>query len=57
MLVFCGIPLLYMEMAVGQLTRFGPIKAFGMLCPLMKGGYSFVNYGRVLVFIFFANAN
>ncbi|CAK8682669.1 unnamed protein product [Clavelina lepadiformis] len=37
MLIVCGIPLLYLEMAVGQLTGFGPIHAIGMLCPMMKG--------------------
>lgn len=37
MLVFCAVPLLYMEMAVGQLTRAGPIQAITMLCPILKG--------------------
>lgn len=37
MLILCGIPLLFMEMAIGQFTRHGPIQAFEMLCPLMKG--------------------
>ncbi|XP_046389982.1 sodium- and chloride-dependent GABA transporter ine isoform X1 [Ischnura elegans] len=36
-LVVCGIPLLYMELAVGQYTRRGPIGALGKLCPLFKG--------------------
>ncbi|XP_013413993.1 sodium- and chloride-dependent GABA transporter ine [Lingula anatina] len=37
MLFLCGIPLLYMEMAVGQYTRLGPIGALEKLCPLFKG--------------------
>ena len=37
MLILCGIPLLYMELAVGQYTRRGPIGALGKLCPLLKG--------------------
>ena len=37
MLVLCGIPLLYMEMAVGQFTQQGPIGALAKLCPLLKG--------------------
>ena len=37
MLILCGIPLLYMELAVGQYTRRGPIGALGKLCPILKG--------------------
>ncbi|XP_023718756.1 sodium- and chloride-dependent GABA transporter ine isoform X4 [Cryptotermes secundus] len=36
-LVICGIPLLYMELAVGQFTRRGPIGALAQICPLFKG--------------------
>ncbi|CAG0879420.1 unnamed protein product [Cyprideis torosa] len=36
-LCICGIPLLYMELAVGQYTNAGPIQAIGSLCPLLKG--------------------
>ena len=39
MLLLCGIPLLYMELAVGQYTRRGPIGALGQLCPILKGEY------------------
>ena len=50
MLILCGIPLLYMEMAIGQLTRFGPIQAFELLCPLMKGKilHFILQYGSLL---------
>ena len=40
MLLLCGIPLLYMELAVGQYTRRGPIGALGKICPILKGEYS-----------------
>ncbi|CAD6206799.1 GSCOCG00010076001-RA-CDS [Cotesia congregata] len=35
-LIVCGVPLLYMELAVGQFTRRGPIGALGQICPLFK---------------------
>ncbi|KAL4660615.1 sodium- and chloride-dependent GABA transporter ine-like [Arapaima gigas] len=37
MLVVLGIPLLYMELAVGQYVRRGPVHAMAKLCPLLKG--------------------
>ncbi|XP_076435052.1 sodium- and chloride-dependent GABA transporter ine-like [Babylonia areolata] len=37
MLVLCGVPLAYMEMAIGQYTRRGPVGAIGKLCPFFKG--------------------
>lgn len=36
-LILCGVPLLYMELAIGQFTRRGPIGALGQMCPLLKG--------------------
>lgn len=36
-LFVCGVPMLFMELAVGQYTGRGPIGAFGQLCPLFKG--------------------
>ena len=41
MLLLCGIPLLYMELAVGQYTGRGPIGALGQLCPILKGEQRF----------------
>ena len=46
MLILCGVPLLYMEMAVGQFTQQGPIGALAKLCPILKGKHNFL--GRVL---------
>ncbi|CAN0366409.1 unnamed protein product [Lampetra planeri] len=37
MLALCGIPLLFMELSVGQYTRLGPVHALARLCPLLKG--------------------
>lgn len=42
MLVIGGIPLFYMELALGQYNRKGAITCWGRLCPLFKGKiYSF----------------
>lgn len=57
MLVLCGIPLLYMEMAVGQFTQQGPIGALAKLCPLLKGAgmatvvisFLFTTYYNVII--------
>ncbi|XP_077401936.1 sodium- and chloride-dependent GABA transporter ine isoform X1 [Vanacampus margaritifer] len=37
MLVVLGIPLLHMELTVGQYTKRGPVHALAQLCPLFKG--------------------
>ncbi|XP_068186736.1 sodium- and chloride-dependent GABA transporter ine [Antennarius striatus] len=37
MLVVLGIPLLHMELIVGQYTRKGPVHALSIVCPLLKG--------------------
>ncbi|XP_051277671.1 sodium- and chloride-dependent GABA transporter ine isoform X1 [Dicentrarchus labrax] len=37
MVILCGIPLLYMEFAIGQYSRLGPVHAFAKICPLFKG--------------------
>lgn len=36
MLFLCGIPLLFMEFAIGQYTRLGPVHALAKICPLLK---------------------
>lgn len=38
-LLLCGIPVLFMELAIGQFTGRGPIKTIGQLCPLLKGDF------------------
>ncbi|XP_018568681.1 sodium-dependent dopamine transporter [Anoplophora glabripennis] len=43
MLIVGGIPLFYMELALGQFNRKGAITCWGRLCPLFKGiGYAVV---------------
>ncbi|XP_036379971.1 sodium- and chloride-dependent GABA transporter ine [Megalops cyprinoides] len=37
MLVVLGIPLLYMELTLGQYLRRGPVLALAKVCPLLKG--------------------
>ncbi|VDP98815.1 unnamed protein product [Trichobilharzia regenti] len=37
MLLFGGIPLFYMELALGQFIRKGAITSWGRVCPLLKG--------------------
>ncbi|XP_035482308.1 sodium- and chloride-dependent GABA transporter ine [Scophthalmus maximus] len=37
MLLVLGIPLLHMELTVGQYTRRGPVHALANVCPLLKG--------------------
>ncbi|XP_067933077.1 sodium-dependent dopamine transporter-like [Watersipora subatra] len=37
MLVFGGIPLFYMELALGQFHRKGAISSWGKICPIFKG--------------------
>ncbi|ESO88413.1 hypothetical protein LOTGIDRAFT_126022 [Lottia gigantea] len=44
MLIFCGIPMVYMELAFGQYASLGPITIWRAV-PLFKG----VGYGMVLV--------
>jgi SNF family Na+-dependent transporter len=49
MLVLCGVPLAYMEMAVGQCTQQGPTGAIRKLCPFFQGSLS--NNIRMLKFL------
>lgn len=37
MLVFLGMPLLYMELILGQYLKKGPVQAMAAVCPLFKG--------------------
>jgi SNF family Na+-dependent transporter len=45
MLVVGGIPLFYMELALGQFNRKGAITCWGRLVPLFKGETDFVGVG------------
>lgn len=37
MLVLCGMPMFYMELAAGQYFSRGPLGVWGAICPLWKG--------------------
>ncbi|XP_061197519.1 sodium- and chloride-dependent GABA transporter ine-like [Saccostrea echinata] len=57
MLILCAIPLLYMELAVGQYTQNGPVGALAKICPLFKGAglatvvisFLFTTYYNVII--------
>lgn len=61
-LFVCGVPMLFMELAVGQYTGRGPIGAIGQLCPLLKGIFGNkgsqlkFQYSIFLFYLFIANA-
>ena len=44
MLLFAGLPLFFMELAIGQYSGLGPTKVFGRMAPVFKGlGFSMVS--------------
>ena len=43
MLVFGGIPLFYMELALGQYYRTGAITCWARICPLFKGMFTLIS--------------
>jgi len=49
MLVFLGLPLFYMELALGQYHRSGAIVIWDKICPMFKGRlFSFLRYQYLL---------
>ena len=50
MLVFGGIPLFYMELALGQYYRTGAITCWARVCPLFKGKYKYINNGIAVMY-------
>ncbi|KAL9951135.1 hypothetical protein ACROYT_G043748 [Oculina patagonica] len=38
-LITCGIPLFYLELALGQYLSLGPVKAWAVVCPVLKRRY------------------
>lgn len=36
-LITCGIPLFYLELALGQYLSLGAVKAWAVVCPVLKG--------------------
>lgn len=56
MLLLCGLPLLFMELSMGQYTRRGPIGAIGKMCPIFQVCLSLLdienmkkNYGNSII--------
>jgi SNF family Na+-dependent transporter len=46
-MVFCGIPIFFQEVAVGQYLGAGGMTLVGQLCPILQGKPKFCNvYGR-----------
>lgn len=37
MLLLCGMPLFFMELALGQFVSLGPVTSWAAICPLAKG--------------------
>lgn len=49
MLIFCGLPLFYMELALGQFQRCGCLTVWNRICPAFKGSLliSVINCSRI----------
>ncbi|XP_014207594.1 sodium- and chloride-dependent glycine transporter 1-like isoform X2 [Copidosoma floridanum] len=45
MLVIAGLPLMFMELSIGQYASLGPVAAYKRFCPLLRG----LGYGMVIV--------
>lgn len=37
MLIICGMPLFFMELALGQHISLGPVSSWAAICPIAKG--------------------
>eukprot|EP00093_Oithona_nana_P002458 02458.XXX_40626_42825_1 [CDS] Oithona nana genome sequencing. len=53
MLFGAGLPIFFLEMALGQYAGVGPIKIFGRIAPILQGlGYAVVCVGVLLAFFY-----
>lgn len=50
-LILCGMPMFYMELAVGQYFSLGPLGSWGAACPLFQGNHFACTY-HLFVFVF-----
>ncbi len=41
MLFICGMPLFFMELALGQHISLGPVSSWAAICPIAKGMYRY----------------
>lgn len=53
-MVFCGIPIFFQEVAIGQYLGAGGMTLVGQLCPLLQGilkiKYSFLSFFSFLFY-------
>jgi solute carrier family 6 GABA transporter-like protein 6/8/11/12/13 len=49
MLVLVGIPLVFMELALGQFSACGPTKLFGRMAPIFGGFYIFTVHFKMML--------
>lgn len=42
-MLFCGIPIFFQEVAIGQYLGAGGMSLVGQLCPLLQGNYFFIS--------------
>ena len=53
MLFLCGMPLFFMELALGQFVSLGPVTSWAAICPLAKGMiFKFPYIQELVVFCF-----
>ena len=50
MMVFGGLPLFYMELALGQFHRSGCLTLWKRICPALKGDCCFYFDGTIIVY-------
>jgi hypothetical protein len=46
MLFVCGMPLFFMELALGQHVSLGPVSSWAAICPIAKGMYTCYDFMR-----------
>jgi solute carrier family 6 dopamine transporter-like protein 3 len=46
MIFLLGLPLFYMELALGQYYQCGAISCWKKVCPLLSGIYYYLNYSK-----------
>ena len=59
MLFLCGMPLFFMELALGQYVSLGPVTSWAAICPLAKGNCIVLekHCSSSLIYLSFYNKN
>ena len=53
MLFAAGLPVFFLEIAIGQYAGVGPIKLFGRLAPALRGlGFVSINLMYIYIYIY-----